>query len=83
MAAATVAPRSASAEVAALLESPEIGALVRHLEETRWTGRPGFPIRVTADHASGDWIIERCYGPGEGEWREAARIPGQLEEDFA
>lgn len=46
MATATVAARSASAEVAALLESPEIGALVRHLEETRWTGRPGFPIRV-------------------------------------
>ncbi len=46
MATATVASRSASAEVAALLESPEIGALIRHLEETRWTGRPGYPIRV-------------------------------------
>lgn len=29
-----------------LLESPEIRALIRHLEETRWTGRPGYPIRV-------------------------------------
>ena len=46
MATATVAPRSASAEVAALLESPEIGALIRHLEQTRWTGRPGYPIRT-------------------------------------
>lgn len=46
MATATVAARSASAEVAALLESPEIGALIRHLQETRWTGRPGFPIRT-------------------------------------
>jgi len=46
LATATVAARSASAEVAALLESPEIGALIRHLQETRWTGRPGFPIRT-------------------------------------
>ncbi|HEX4806634.1 MAG TPA: transposase [Conexibacter sp.] len=46
MATATVAARSASAEVAALLESPEIGALIRHLEQTRWTGRPGYPIRT-------------------------------------
>ncbi len=46
MATATVAARSASAEVAALLESPEIRALIEHLQETRWTGRPGYPIRT-------------------------------------
>lgn len=46
MATATVAPRSASAEVAALLGSPEIRGLIDHLQETRWTGRPGFPIRT-------------------------------------
>jgi len=46
VATATVAPRTASAEVAALLESPEIGALIQHLEQTRWTGRPGYPISV-------------------------------------
>jgi hypothetical protein len=46
LASRNVAPRSASAEVAGLLESPEIRALIRHLEQTRWTGRPGYPIRV-------------------------------------
>ncbi|MDQ4040820.1 MAG: transposase [Actinomycetota bacterium] len=40
-----VAPRSAAAELSCLLDSPEIQALVRELEETRWTGRPGYPIR--------------------------------------
>jgi hypothetical protein len=29
-----------------LLESPEIGRLVADLEATRWTGRPGFPIKT-------------------------------------
>jgi hypothetical protein len=29
-----------------LLDSPEIAALIRELQETRWTGRPGFPIRT-------------------------------------
>jgi hypothetical protein len=28
-----------------VLASPEIAALVSELEATRWTGRPGYPIR--------------------------------------
>jgi IS5 family transposase len=42
----TVAPRSAAVELAALLESPEIAGLIAELEATRWTGRPGYPIRA-------------------------------------
>ena len=42
----TVAPRSAVSELRVLLRSPEISGLVRDLEETRWTGRPGYPIRA-------------------------------------
>ncbi len=38
--------RSAASELAALLDSPEITELVRDLEATRWTGRPGYPIRA-------------------------------------
>jgi hypothetical protein len=41
-----VAPRSAAAEVAELLDSPEIRQLIEGLEATRWTGRPGYPIRT-------------------------------------
>lgn len=41
----TVPPRSASSELAGLLESPEIADLIRELDATRWTGRPGYPIR--------------------------------------
>jgi Transposase DDE domain/Transposase domain (DUF772) len=40
-----VAPCSAAVELAALLDSPEIAGLIADLEATRWTGRPGYPIR--------------------------------------
>lgn len=46
MADPTVAiPRDAS-QVARLLGTPEIGAFIARLEDTRWTGRPGYPIRT-------------------------------------
>jgi transposase, IS5 family len=35
-----------AAHVAALLDSPEIAGLISELESTRWTGRPGYPIRA-------------------------------------
>jgi hypothetical protein len=41
-----VAPRSAAAELAGLLDSPEIASLICDLQATRWTGRPGYPIRA-------------------------------------
>ncbi len=41
-----VPPRSAASELARLLDSPEIGRLVSELEATRWTGRPGYPLRA-------------------------------------
>ena len=41
-----VASRSAAAELAGLLESPEITKLIAELEATRWTGRPGYPVRT-------------------------------------
>lgn len=46
MAVPKVPPRSAAAELAGLLDSPEIAALVSELEATRWTGRPGYPVRA-------------------------------------
>ena len=45
MAGQTVPPRSASA-LAGILDSPEIADLIRDLDETRWTGRPGYPLRA-------------------------------------
>jgi hypothetical protein len=46
LASANVAGRSASAELKQLLDSPEIAGLISELEATRWTGRPGYPIRT-------------------------------------
>jgi IS5 family transposase len=43
--ASKVPPLQAVARLAGLLDSPEIAALVSELEQTRWTGRPGYPIR--------------------------------------
>lgn len=33
-------------QVSDLLDSSEVGALVAELEATRWTGRPGYPLRA-------------------------------------
>ncbi len=46
MASNTVPPGSAASELAGLLDSPEVGRLIGELEATRWTGRPGYPIRA-------------------------------------
>ncbi|MEX1141415.1 MAG: transposase [Thermoleophilaceae bacterium] len=46
MAVRNVARPSASAELSQLLDSPEIGRLIADLQETRWTGRPGYPLRA-------------------------------------
>ena len=41
-----VPPRSDAVQLAGLLDSPEIAQLVTELAATRWTGRPGYPIRT-------------------------------------
>jgi len=41
-----VSPARDAASVAALLDSPEIASLITQLEELRWTGRPGYPVRA-------------------------------------
>lgn len=46
MAVPNVAPLRGAAQIAALLDSPEIARLISDLQETRWTGRPGYPIRA-------------------------------------
>jgi DDE family transposase/transposase-like protein DUF772 len=40
-----VTPTRDTQQVADLLASPEIVGLIAELQETRWTGRPGYPIR--------------------------------------
>jgi hypothetical protein len=46
MAVQTVPPSSGVSELAGILDSPEIDRLVAELEATRWTGRPGYPLRT-------------------------------------
>jgi hypothetical protein len=42
----TIHPARDSGKIATLLASPEVTALVANLQATRWTGRPGYPIRA-------------------------------------
>ena len=46
MASGKVARRTAVSDVAELLDSPEISALIEELEALRWTGRKGFGTRA-------------------------------------
>jgi Transposase DDE domain len=44
MASKTVSRRR-DVELASILDSPEITQFIENLENTRWTGRPGYPVR--------------------------------------
>jgi hypothetical protein len=46
MASTNVAFTRDATHLGALLDSPEIAGLIAQLEDTRWTGRPGYPIRA-------------------------------------
>ena len=43
---ASLARRSAAADLSGLLDSPEIAGLIAELEALRWTGRKGYPVRA-------------------------------------
>lgn len=42
----TVPRRPVADDLSTILDSPEIGDLIDRLQATRWTGRPGYPIRT-------------------------------------
>ncbi len=46
MAKSTVHPNRDAEQIMRLLGSPEVGALIADLRATRWTRRPGYPIRA-------------------------------------
>jgi hypothetical protein len=60
-------PRDAG-QVAALLRLPEIMQLVSDLDETRWTGRPGNPIRTMVGAA----LVKAIYALPT--WTRTARL---------
>src|SRR6266536_2908097 len=60
-------PRDAG-QVAALLGLPEIVLLIAALDETRWTGRPGNPIRVMVGAA----LVKAIYALPT--WTRTARL---------
>src|ERR1700719_886267 len=46
MTTSTIALPRDAAQIAALLDLPEIRQLIADFDETRWTGRPGYPVRT-------------------------------------
>ena len=55
-------------QVAALLRLPEIMQLISDLDETRWTGRPGYPIRAMVGAA----LVKAVYALPT--WTRTARL---------
>src|SRR5688500_15825192 len=55
-------------QVASLLDSPEIRGLIADLQEPRWTGRPGYPIRSMV----GMTLVKSLYGLPT--WTRVARL---------
>ncbi len=65
---ATVHVSRDSNSLAALLDSPEITRLISDLEATRWTGRPGYPIRAMIGMA----LVKSLYALPT--WSRVARL---------
>jgi len=55
-------------QVQALLDSAEVRALIADLQETRWTGRPGYPLRAMVGMA----LVKSLYALPT--WTRAARL---------
>src|SRR5579863_628415 len=68
MAVTTVSPHHDARQVAALLLLPEILHLIADLGETRWTGRPGYPIRTMIGAA----LVKAIYALPT--WTRTARL---------
>src|SRR6266540_82421 len=68
MADARVPRQSAATEVAGLLDSPEVAALVAELDELRWTGRKGYGARALV----GACLVKSMYAIPT--WSRTARL---------
>jgi IS5 family transposase len=66
-----VPPPQAVDRLAQILDSPEVGRLVRTLEYVRWTGRPGYPVRAMV----GMCLVKSLYALPT--WSRTARLVGE------
>jgi hypothetical protein len=73
MADSKVPPTRDAGKVATLLDSPEITALIATLEDTRWTGRPGYPIRAMI----GMTLAKSLYAVPT--WSRMVRLAGEMD----
>src|SRR5437764_13870707 len=69
----TVPRLSAVSEISALLDSPEVSALVAELDGLRWTGRKGYPTRSLV----GAGLVKSLYAIPT--WSRTARLIGEHE----
>lgn len=68
MAGTTVPLARDARQVAALLDTPEIAGLITELQATRWTGRPGYPVRAMVGMA----LVKSIYTLPT--WTRTARL---------
>lgn len=68
MASTKVPPGHDARKITELLATPEIGQLIADLDATRWTGRPGYPIRTMI----GACLVKAVYALPT--WTRTARL---------
>jgi hypothetical protein len=71
MAVQNVPPCRGAAQIVALLDSPEIARLISDLQETRWTGRRGYPLRAMVGLA----LVKSVYTIPT--WSRTVRLVGE------
>ncbi|HEV2124462.1 MAG TPA: transposase [Chloroflexota bacterium] len=71
MAKASVPPKRGADQLRRLLASPEVSALIVELDGTRWTGRPGYPIRTMV----GMTLVKSLYVLPT--WTRTVRLVGE------
>ena len=73
MAGTKVARRSVAAEIATILDSPEVAALVAELDALRWVGRKGYGARTML----GACLVKTLYAIGRALGEAALELRGE------
>lgn len=68
-----VPPPKAVDQLQAVLDSPEVARLVKAVEEARWTGRPGYPVRAMV----GMCLVKSMYALST--WSRTVRLVAEHE----
>ena len=78
MASRTVTRRSVASDIAALLDSPEVSALIAELDGLNWTGQMGYGARALVGACLGSIVANLMFELPVVEWSTKTRSSGAL-----